>query len=62
MDDQPSNWVRTAPGVPVIRNVNWGGLKTLYVKEVRRFFKGGRCGSALQSSFDAAWTGMQPIC
>lgn len=39
MSDQPSNWVRTAPGVPVIRNVNWGGLKTLYVKEVRRFFK-----------------------
>jgi ABC-2 type transport system permease protein len=37
--DQPSNWVRTAPGVPVIRNINWGGLKTLYVKEVRRFFK-----------------------
>jgi ABC-2 type transport system permease protein len=31
--------VRNAPGVPVIRNVNWGGLKTLYVKEVRRFFK-----------------------
>lgn len=23
----------------MIRNVNWGGLKTLYVKEVRRFFK-----------------------
>jgi ABC-2 type transport system permease protein len=23
----------------VIRNVNWGGLGTLYVKEVRRFFK-----------------------
>ncbi|MDT9599853.1 ABC transporter permease [Sphingosinicella rhizophila] len=39
MNDQPSNWVRTDPGVPVIRNVNWGGLKTLYVKEVRRFFK-----------------------
>ena len=39
MNDQPSNWVRTAPGVPTIRNVNWGGLKTLYVKEVRRFFK-----------------------
>ncbi len=37
--DQPSNWVRTDPGVPVIRNVNWGGLATLYVKEVRRFFK-----------------------
>jgi ABC-2 type transport system permease protein len=31
--------VRAAPGVPTIRNVNWGGLKTLYVKEVRRFFK-----------------------
>jgi ABC-2 type transport system permease protein len=39
MTDQPSNWVRTDPGVPIIRNVNWGGLKTLYVKEVRRFFK-----------------------
>jgi ABC-2 type transport system permease protein len=36
---QPSSWVRSAPGVPVIRNVNWGGLRTLYVKEVRRFFK-----------------------
>jgi ABC-2 type transport system permease protein len=23
----------------VIRNVNWGGLRTLYIKEVRRFFK-----------------------
>jgi len=39
VNDLPSNWVRTAPGVPVIRNVNWGGLATLYVKEVRRFFK-----------------------
>jgi len=39
VSDQPSNWVRTDPGVPVIRNVNWGGLATLYVKEVRRFFK-----------------------
>jgi ABC-2 type transport system permease protein len=39
MNDQPSNWVRADPGVPVIRSVNWGGLKTLYFKEVRRFFK-----------------------
>jgi ABC-2 type transport system permease protein len=39
MNDQPSKWVRTDPGVPVIRSVNWGGLKTLYLKEVRRFFK-----------------------
>jgi ABC-2 type transport system permease protein len=31
--------IRSAPGVPVIRNVNWGGLRALYVKEVRRFFK-----------------------
>ena len=36
---QASKWVQTEPGVPVIRNVNWGGLRTLYVKEVRRFFK-----------------------
>ena len=34
-----ANPVMNAPGVPIIRNVNWGGLKTLYVKEVRRFFK-----------------------
>ncbi len=27
------------PGVPVITGVNWRGLKTLYLKEVRRFFK-----------------------
>lgn len=27
------------PGVPVIKNVNWGGLQTLYIKEVRRFLK-----------------------
>ncbi len=39
MNEQPSYRVRTDPGVPLIRNVNWGGLKTLYVKEVRRFFK-----------------------
>ncbi|HEX8413487.1 MAG TPA: ABC transporter permease [Sphingomicrobium sp.] len=31
--------IRNAPGVPVIRNVNWAGLATLYIKEVRRFFK-----------------------
>jgi ABC-2 type transport system permease protein len=31
--------VMAPPGVPVIRSVNWGGLRTLYVKEVRRFFK-----------------------
>jgi ABC-2 type transport system permease protein len=39
MNDLPSNWVKAEPGIPTIRNVNWGGLRTLYVKEVRRFFK-----------------------
>jgi ABC-2 type transport system permease protein len=44
VNDQPINdpqarWVRFAPGMPVLRGVNWGGLKTLYIKEVRRFFK-----------------------
>ncbi len=27
------------PGVPVIRRINWGGMRSLYVKEVRRFMK-----------------------
>ncbi len=39
MNDQASNWVRFAPGKPVLKGVNWEGLKTLYIKEVRRFFK-----------------------
>ena len=38
-NDQASNWVRFAPCNPVLKGVNWGGLKTLYIKEVRRFFK-----------------------
>jgi ABC-2 type transport system permease protein len=32
-------WVQPTPGDPVLKGVNWGGLKTLYIKEVRRFFK-----------------------
>lgn len=39
MTDQPETIVHSAPGVPVIPFVNWGGLRALYVKEVRRFFK-----------------------
>jgi len=39
VNDQSNNWVRNAPGIPVLKGVNWGGLKTLYIKEVRRFFK-----------------------
>jgi ABC-2 type transport system permease protein len=36
---EANNWVRFAPGNPVLKGVNWGGLRTLYIKEVRRFFK-----------------------
>jgi ABC-2 type transport system permease protein len=48
VNDQPSSppphpppraWVRTQPGEATLNGVNWGGLKTLYIKEVRRFFK-----------------------
>jgi len=39
VNDQSQSWLRNAPGDPVLRGVNWGGLKTLYIKEVRRFFK-----------------------
>src|SRR5438093_7879930 len=38
-NQQATDWVRFAPGDPVLKGVNWGGLKTLYIKEVRRFFK-----------------------
>lgn len=31
--------ILSEPGVAVIKRVNWGGLRTLYIKEVRRFFK-----------------------
>src|SRR5918995_508908 len=37
--DQPPSWVRNEPGQPGLEGVNWGGLSTLYIKEVRRFFK-----------------------
>lgn len=44
MNDRPSSpqsspWLARPPGDPVLSGVNWGGLKTLYIKEVRRFFK-----------------------
>ncbi len=39
MNDQSRNWMRHAPGEPVLKGVNTGGLATLYIKEVRRFFK-----------------------
>ncbi len=39
MNDQMHRWVTREPGVPIIPLVNWTGLQTLYLKEVRRFFK-----------------------
>lgn len=39
MNDQTPSWISKEPGQPVLNGVNWGGLKTLYIKEVRRFFK-----------------------
>jgi ABC-2 type transport system permease protein len=43
VNDQPNELggraLGSPPGVPVLKGVNWGGLKTLYIKEVRRFFK-----------------------
>lgn len=38
-EQPPTDTQLSPPGVPAIRNINWGGLSTLYVKEVRRFFK-----------------------
>jgi ABC-2 type transport system permease protein len=39
VNDQPSSWISSEPGKPCLEGVNWGGLSTLYIKEVRRFFK-----------------------
>lgn len=39
MNSESKNGILAEPGVPTIRQVNWRGLWTLYVKEVRRFFK-----------------------
>ena len=36
---QHPKWTQQPPGQPVLSGVNWGGLSTLYIKEVRRFFK-----------------------
>ena len=39
MNDQTPPRVLSEPGIPILEGVNWGGLKTLYITEVRRFFK-----------------------
>jgi ABC-2 type transport system permease protein len=39
VNNQTPSWIRAEPGQPTLTGVNWAGLKTLYIKEVRRFFK-----------------------
>jgi ABC-2 type transport system permease protein len=39
VNDQPHRTARAEPGIATLEGVNWGGLKTLYIKEVKRFFK-----------------------
>jgi ABC-2 type transport system permease protein len=39
MSSQPQKYPFPEPGVPVIPFINWGGMRALYIKEVRRFFK-----------------------
>jgi ABC-2 type transport system permease protein len=39
MNTTPQKAIMNEPGIPVIRSINWVGLRTLYIKEVRRFFK-----------------------
>ena len=39
MNDQTPPRVLSEPGKATLEGVNWGGLTTLYIKEVRRFFK-----------------------
>ena len=39
MNDQTPSWIRAEPGKPTLNGVNMVGLKTLYIKEVKRFFK-----------------------
>lgn len=34
-----SPYTRNAPGVPVIRAINWAGMRALYMRECRRFMK-----------------------
>jgi ABC-2 type transport system permease protein len=39
VNDQTPSWIRAEPGEATLTGVNWAGLKTLYIKEVKRFFK-----------------------
>ena len=55
MNEQPSNWVRADPGVPVIRNVNWGGLRTLYLWAVAWFGLTGSLMLAFLGLLTSIW-------
>lgn len=39
MNSESQNAIMRPPGEPVIRSINWAGMRALYMKEVRRFFK-----------------------
>ena len=39
MNEQTPSWISAEPGTPTLIGVNSVGLKTLYIKEVMRFFK-----------------------
>lgn len=39
MNEKTPDWTIRPPGDPSLHGVNWFGLKTLYAKEVKRFFK-----------------------
>ena len=39
MNDQTPSWISAEPGKPTLTGINVVGLKTLYIKEVKRFFK-----------------------
>ncbi len=39
MNDQTPSWINAEPGKPTLTGINVVGLKTLYIKEVKRFFK-----------------------
>ena len=39
MNDQTPSWINAEPGKPTLTGVNVVGLRTLYIKEVKRFFK-----------------------
>jgi len=39
VNDQTPSWISAEPGQPTLTGINVVGLKTLYIKEVKRFFK-----------------------